>query len=610
MKLKISQIIVLLFLASIAWQVNAQQFEASVDNTSVGQNERFQVYFTFSNADINKASNFIPPSFEGFRILSGPNQSSNMQIINGKVSGSLTYSYILQTQEMGSFAIGSASINCEGKNYTTETLNIKVTKASGNINQGDTNGGISNEDLAKNVFIVATADKQSVYQGEQISVTYKLYTRLNISSPQISKLPTYNGFWVEELETSNNISFDIEMYQGQRFRSAIIKKAALFPTKSGELTITPFELNVPVLIRRQRTSRDIFDDFFNDSFFGRTETIEFLAKSNQLKIDVKSLPEAGKPASFNGAVGDFNFSADVNKKSVETNESLTMKISIKGRGNIKLLDVPKINVPAGFEKFDPKVSENISRKGTVSGTKEVEYLVVPRIPGSKEIPAVEFSYFDPGKKKYISSKAGPFEIEVAKGAGNIEQSVSGFSKEDIKLLSQDIRYIKTSSFDLRRKRDYQVIPDWFWASLVIPLILFGAVIGIKRRQDKLHGNVQLLRYRKAEKLAKGRLKSAKKALDSKDLNKFYNELSLALYGYLEDKLNLQKADFTIDRAISKLHTLEVPGDLIEIVNKISERCEFARFAPKADGSEEAVSFYNESVQTIVNLENAIPKKKN
>ncbi len=607
MKLKIENILIAFLFFAV--HLTAQQFEASVDKTNVGQNERFQVYFTFSNADINKAGGFKPPAFDGFRLLSGPNQSTSMQIINGKVSGSLTYSYILQSQEMGDFVIQSASVNYEGRTYKTDPLKIRVTKASGNVNSGSTDGGISNEDLEKNVFIIASADKQNVYQGEQITVTYKLYTRLNISSPQISKLPTYNGFWVEELETSNNINFNIEMYEGQRFRSAVIKKAALFPTKSGELTITPFELNVPVLIRKQRTSRDIFDDFFNDSFFGRTETVEFLAKSNQLKINAKPLPENGKPESFNGAVGDFDFNANISGNNVETNESITMKLSVKGNGNIKLLDLPKIDVPAGFEKFDPKVSENISRKGRVSGSKETEYLIVPRIPGSKEIPIIEFSYFDPVKKQYFTKSAGPFEIEVAKGAGTIETSSSGFSKEDIKLLSQDIRFIKTSSFDLKRKRDYETIPNWFWFSIISPLLLFAVIIGLKRRQDKLQGNVQLLRYRKAEKLAKARLKSSKKALDSGDVNYFYTELSSALYGYLEDKLNIQKADFTVERALTKLSSLSISNQLIESVAKISERCEFARFAPKTDGNQEALTFYNEAVDTIVNLENSIPKKK-
>ncbi|MFA7228804.1 MAG: BatD family protein, partial [Melioribacteraceae bacterium] len=288
--------------------VNAQQFNATVDRTTVGQYDRFQIYFTFEGGDVNGLRNFRPPGFTGFKVLSGPNQSSSMQFINGKVSGSMAFTYIVQPASIGDFTISSASIEYNGKTLTTQPLKLKVEKGSPQ-QQKESNGGYSKEELGKNVFILAEANKNRALLGEQITVTYKLYTKLNIASPQISKLPSYEGFWSEEVGPLQNINFEIGMFKGERFRIAKIKQVALFPSKTGTLFVTPFELNVPVIVKKKRTGNDVFDEFFNDSFFGKTETVEFQARSNTIKIEVDPLP-ANAPASFNGAVGDFNFKAE------------------------------------------------------------------------------------------------------------------------------------------------------------------------------------------------------------------------------------------------------------------------------------------------------------
>ncbi|MFC2134672.1 BatD family protein, partial [Bacteroidota bacterium] len=345
--------------------LSGQEFNATVDKTTVGQNERFQVYFTFEGEDVNGVRNFTPPSFEGFRVLSGPNQSTSMQIINGKVSGSLTYSFIVQGSEIGKYPLGTASVEYEGDTYKTDPLQIEVVKGTPKQSRDESSTGVSDEELAENVFIVATADKRKAVIGEQITITYKLYTRLNISSPQISKLPTYQGFWAEELNASQNIMFNIEMYNGERYRAATIKTVALFPSKTGKLSVTPFELNVPVLVRKKRKRSDIFDQFFNDSFFGKTETVDYIAKSNKVIIDVSDVPKSNVPDSFNGAVGKYNFKAEINKSNVELNEGITLRVTISGQGNIKLLDVPEIKLPPGFEMYDPKTSETINLESFV-----------------------------------------------------------------------------------------------------------------------------------------------------------------------------------------------------------------------------------------------------
>ncbi len=592
-----------LFLSGIYF---AQEFKSSVDRTTVGQNERFQVYFVFSGSNTNNLRNFSPPNFQGFKILSGPNQSTSMQIINGQMSSSVTYSYFLAAAEPGEYTINSASINLGSTVYKTDPIKIKVVQ--GAAQQQSVGSEVSSEEIAKNLFIVAQVDKSSAYKGEQITVTYKLYTRLEISSPQISKLPVYEGFWAEEIETDNTIRFDIEMYKGERFRSAVIKRAALFPTKAGNLSITPFELNIPVILQKRRNANP-FDDSFFDSFFSRRETVDFLAKSNQITINVKELP-LNAPSTFNGAVGDFKMSVSVDKTELESNEPLSIKINLSGTGNIKLLEIPKLNLPSGFEEYEPKIIESISRSGKISGSKNAEYLIIPRLTGEKEISPIEFTFFSPSQKKYVTLKSPAYNLKIKRSSNAVEPGVTGFSKESVRLLSDDIRFIKTSKLDLREKEDFSAVRSWFWLALIFPLFAFiGAVSYIKRRES-LHGNIDLMRNKKAEKKAKAKLKTAKKELDLMQFEKFYNELYLALFGYLEDKLGLKREEFTQERVLQLLLESNVTESLVGDIKDILDKCEFARFAPQSEGGKNAADIYSTTVEKIVQLENSIKNRKN
>jgi len=610
MKRKIHyKILTVIALLIIAGNNYAQKFSATVDKTVVGQYDRFQAYFTFEGADVNSVRNFRAPSFNGFRVLSGPNQSTSMQIINGKVSGSLTYSYILQPTGIGDFTITSATIDYAGKTYRTDPLRMRVEKGTPQ-QQKESNGGYSNDELAKNVFIAAEANKTRAQLGEQITVTYKLYTKLNISSPQITKLPSYEGFWAEEIGPIQNINFDIGMYKGERYRVAKIKQVALFPSKTGTLSVTPFELNIPVIVKKKRQSgNDAFDQFFNDSFFGRTETVDFKARSNTIKVEVEPLP-GGAPASYNGAVGNFNFKAEVDKNNVATNESVTLRLTLSGSGNIKLLKMPEPQLPGGLEKYEPKSIDNVnSNGGVISGQKIVDYLIVPRAAGDKEIPPIEFTYFNPSSKKYVTLKSQPIKLNVRQGVGGEETASQGFSKEDVKLLNEDIRYIKTSNYKLDRRQEVTLIKPWFWTSLIVPFFALVGVVTYKRRQDKLSGNVQLMRYQKADKAARKRLKLSKAALDTNKISEFYSELSFALFGYLEDKLGIQKSVFTLEGAIAELSRRNVDTNLIERVKRIAERCEYVRFAPQGETSTSANEIYDEAVKVIIELDNVLASKK-
>ncbi len=607
--IKKSVLLVLTFCLTVLWQqiMFAQEFTASVNETTVADNERFQVSFTFSGSSINNLSKFSPPTIENFLILSGPNQSTSIQIINGAQSASLTYNYVVQPKGLGKFTIGSASIMQGGKTYKTEPIKITVVKGADKPRQQKNDDQISQEEIAKNLYIKASVDKSKVFKGEQVTVVYKLYTRLSIASQMgINKLPQYQGFWAEELETPNNISFRTEMINGKQFRVGVLKKVALFPTQTGSLEVTPFELTVPVEIQKQRGRNSIWDDFFGDPF-GRTQTYEFNAKSNVVKVEVQPLPQ-NQPESFKGAVGDYSFDAKLNNTTVKSNEPLTLNIKISGSGNIKLLEMPEVNLPNGFEKYEPKVNEQINRSGKITGSKTGEFLFVPRVVGKREIPPIEFSFFDPDKKKYVTLKSESFNIDIK--PGDKQASTEAVGKEDIKELGTDIRFIKTSYNDISKKENYIFNSAGFLIASILPIILGVGIIGWKRRYDKIHGNVVLLRYQKAQKVAKNRLKTAKKLMDSQNYKEFYTELSSALFGYLEDKLHIPKSEFTIERASEELRSSKISEELISNLKTGAEKCEFVRFAPGAEKSTAMEGMYNEIADVIINLEKYILVKKN
>jgi hypothetical protein len=547
-------------------------------------------------------------------VLSGPNQSTSMQIINGAVSASLSYSYFLQPKNLGKYTIGSASINYKGNSFNTDPIVIQVQKGSSSPNTQQNNNNsnsssVSNDEIAQNVFVRASVDKQKVYIGEQVTVTYKLYTRLSIASQMsISKLPQYPGFWAEELETSNNISFTTETYEGKKYRVGVLKKVALFPTQTGELNVTPFELDVPVQVQKKRRSNNVFDDFFNDPFFGMGQTVDFTAKSNSVKINVQPLPQNNVPDSYNGAVGSFSMDSQIDKKQTKTNEPVTLKITISGTGNISLLDMPEIKLPAGFEKYEPKVDQQINRNGKITGKKTADYLIVPRDAGKKEIPPVKFSYFDLNKKSYVTLSSPAYDIDVKQGTSVGSDEYAG--KEDVKLLGEDIRYIKTDKETLHRQGNIVFNQFGFWAAIGFPFFIALGLVVWRRREDKLAGNVQLMKYQRAQKVAKLRLKQAKTLMDANDHDAFYSEISLALFGYLEDKLHIPKSELSVEKASSELKKHGLSEEIINEFERIANKCEFIRFAPKESETAAMNEIYNELSHIIIELEKSLSVKKN
>ena len=596
--------IAFIFLFILIADIYSQTFQTNLSSSRVGVGEQFELSYTFSGSDINSLANYKAPDLKDFIVLGGPNQSTSMQIINGAVSASRTFSYYLQAKSQGKFTIGPANISFKGSTLKAEAVSIEVVKGQATAKQRQQEEqGVSNGEIADNLFIRAYADKATVYQGEQVNITYKLYTRLNIASPQISKLPSYPGFWSEEIPLPPNINFTRENLDGKVFNVAVIKRAALFPSQSGQLSVTPFELEIPVAVQKKRRSNNPFDDFFNDPFFQPTETVRYNAKSNTVKLNVLPLP-GGAPESFTGAVGSFNIKASLDKNKTKQNEAVTLRVEVSGTGNIELLQIPEIKIPAGFEKYDPKINSEISRSGEVSGKKAFEFLLIPREQGSFDIPETEFSFFSPQKKSYARISFPALKIEVGKGDAEYT-STGGGNKELIKLLQQDIRYIKTSSDDLYADTAPLISRSYFWLMSILPLLGLTALIVYRRREDKLNSNAALLKITRARSIAKKKLKSASKLMAAGKEIDFYIEISDALQNFLEGKLRYDRADFTLDGVVERLVNAGFPEDKTKLLREVIELCEFKKFAPSSVTGNSMQEVYDKAGELIAEIEERI-----
>src|SRR5512143_2207914 len=381
-------------------------FEASVDRNPVGVGEQVTLSFTLGNAGMGGGKNLRLPEMSRFHILAGPNQSSSMQFINGAVSSSITYSYVLQPKEVGKFTIGPATIEAGGKKLESRPIPLEVVRSTGTSRQqGRTSEDVTGQ-LADKILLKVFPDRTHVLQGQQINVTFKIYTLVSIVDLNLKKSPNYTGFWVEDLETPKGQN--MEVLGGKRYRAMAIKKVALFPTQAGTLEIGPMELVTVVQVQSPR-SLDPFDAFFRDPF-GRN--VNYEVRSEPVKVKVDLLP-GGAPAEFKGAVGQFAMSTSIDRKTTRTNEPVGIKVTVSGTGNIKLLEAPAVEFPPDFEQYSPKVSDNISRGGDrITGSKTFEYLVLPRYPGLKVVKPITFSYFDLGKREYVRLRSPQLEVNV------------------------------------------------------------------------------------------------------------------------------------------------------------------------------------------------------
>jgi len=583
------------------------RFEASVDSRKVVVGQQFQLTFTATSSQSVSLQNFTPPDFSKFVVLSGPMESSQYQWINGRASSSLSYVYVLTVQKPGKYTIGPASVEYKGTRFTSTPIEIEGVQGT----PGQTGGQAAAQqsglpaDLSENLFIKAETNKLRVKQGEQFNVTYKLYTRVNIENYTISKAPTYEGFWAEDFDQAKSPQITTEVIDGKQFRVAILKRTALFATQAGKLAITPLEVRCAVQLRRK--SPDPFD-IFNDPLFSRLKTEEIDFASNGLSITVDPLP-GPPPPDFNGAVGEYAFSASIDRKEVKTGDAVTLRLTVSGTGNVKLVRIPEPVFPGDFETYEPQLTEKISREGNlISGSKTAEYLFVPRNEGERIIEAVSFVYYDLKKKSYVPIRSQRFVITIAPGKPVTPGSGLTASKEDVRLLGQDIRFLKLSPGSFRRMDELGAGGTWFFIGMIAPPLVFIGAFMFRKRQEKMLGNSQLVRARKAGREASRQLKAAVKILARGDTESYHAEVSRALFRYVSDKFHIPPATLGLDTVADVLRGRKVSEGTIDRLRSCIERAEYARFAPGADTQEARRDLLDAARTAIDEVERALDGK--
>lgn len=597
-----------LFLLLIAPLLRAQdvQFSCGVDRTEVPLGQQFQVTYTLSGGSLKQYSDFRAPDLNrDFMTLAGPSTSQQMQIINGRVSTSISWTYILQPRQTGRFTIPAATINYDGSALRSNTVAIKVGNAVPKSDEGKKDEGPPDVDLGNNLFIRAIPNKTDVYIGEPLTVTYKLYSRVAFQLDNPIKLPRMVGFWSEDVEAPTRLEPRIEVHNGRQYETYMLRKVLYFPTQSGKLTIEPFEIGTTVRVRkRRRTGSDAYDRFFSDPFFDSYDNVKKSLLTQKVNVNVRPLPEEGRPKGFTGVVGRYEMETTLDRTSLKANETATLTVVLRGTGNLRLLDEPAMTLPSGVDRYNPSISEDVTpADGTLRGSKSFEYVLVPRFAGKVTIPPVTFSYFDLERREYVTLESESFTMEIAEGearreAGDLEQ-------KRVDYLAMDIRGLREGGEDLIREERRGLRPAVMLLLYAIPLVLLFAALIWKQRHDRLHGDVAGMKRRRATRVAERRLRDSKRHLEAGRTDEYYLEIARALWGYVQDKLGMPTSAMAIETVVQRLHAREADERVTEQVRGALEAVEFARFSPTRASVEEKRALYDTTSEAIISMEQAL-----
>ena len=591
---------------------------ASCKYSKVPLNSSFQVTYTLTGG---AATSFVRPAFRNFTVV-GQYQSSGGGMtlyINGKLvqggEGESTWTFELVPTATGKFTLDAAKATVNGAQLVSNTLSIEVSSSSSSSGSGSGSKGGSTATTAdagnNDIFIKAFVDKTNPYMGEQVIVTYKIYTKIPVSQYGIDKLPAYTGFWSQDMTKGNDRPPQYnENIGGVKYVVAEIRKVALFPQKSGVLKIDPLDVQCVVQVLTKQKYNDPFANFFNDPFFNNFSSSMFdtysnvkrTISSNSVTLNVKPLPVANQPAEFKGNVGKFSFSATIDKTDVKTNDAINLTFKITGSGNISLIDKPVTEFPADLETYDPDIKDNIVTSAAgISGTKTFNYLIIPRSAGDFTIKPVSFCFFDLTRGAYVTLTSPEFKLKVAKGSGDNNTTVTSANKEDIKYLNSDIRYLKTTPFTLTTIGAFFYASPLFFILLLAPIILFILFVIIYRKKLKENSNIALMRNKKATRVARKRLKTASVCLKENRKEPFLDEIFKALWGYVSDKLGIPVSELSKDTVNEKFAGKNVQEDIAKQFMDTLNNCEYARFAP-ADSGITLGTIYNEAIDIITKME--------
>lgn len=543
----------------------AIRFELQVSKSKLGINERIRVDFTM-NKD---GDNFSPPDFSGFKVLMGPSQSISSSWINGVRSYSKTYSYTLAPTAQGKFSIKQATIDIEGKTYKSLAKQIVVGPAVDKPSEQMTAHDVADESL----HLVAEVSKSNPYMNEAITVVYKLYfgQQIGISNYRSLDNPKYNNFWSQDIPVTR-LNAQNTTYDGKPFRYVVLKRVVLYPQKSGKLEIEPLSLEVTADVPTKKR------DFFGGRIYSQADKTVSAGKRT---INVKALPTQGKPANFNGAVGNFDFKVSASKNSLSASESLQAKVEVSGKGNLKLFKLPELNLPSALEVYEPEFDENV--RTTLSGMQGKvanNYTVVPAFKGKYPIPSISFSYFDPKTGNYGTINSEEILINVidgpSNGAVNPNGAVAG-NKQSVEALGDQFSFIKLNTNLSAIGTNYFFGSTCFYLWWLLPLLLIPMAILIRKKRDDIAGDIQGNKIRRANRLARKYLSSAKKALGNKEA--FYVALEKGLHNYLKAKLKIETSEFSKDKIQTLLTEKKVDESTIDNFIRLLKNCEMARYSP-------------------------------
>ena len=606
---KIYIIIGFLLQAFLATAQDATLGMSAPNAVSVG--DQFRLTFTLNQ----RGENLQLPDLSMFDVLMGPStsQSTSIQMINGKTTQSQTfsYTYILRAKEEGTFNIRPGSITVDGKVIQSNPLTIQVVTGQPSQAQSQgaapdpaqpgataPSGNISRNDL----FIRLELSKRSAYKGEQIIATVKLYANPNLPLAGFDEvnLPTYEGFYTQDIDIPQQITFNREVYNDRIYQVGVLKKTVLFPQQTGTITIRPFSMTT--LVQQRVRQRSFFDDFFSG-----VQTVRAKLTADAVSVSVRDLPAA--PASFYGGVGNFSVTSDISAEEATTNDAITLKVNISGTGNLRLIQTPKLELPADFDLYDPQSTDNARvSDGGMTGSRTIEYLFQPRTAGEYTIPPIAFTFFNPANGQYETRNTAEFKLRVTQGTGDpgTVGGIRSVRQQDVQLIGQDIRFIWQNAMPLKTKGQsfFGSLP--FYGLYLLGILAFAAFYFIYRKKLQENANMALMRNKKANRVARKHLKVAAANLKKNEEGPFYESVLKAFWGYLSDKLGIPPATLKRETALEGLQRSNVDEELISDFLEVADQCEYARYAP-AKGNQAMHELYDRAEKIISRMEKQIKR---
>jgi hypothetical protein len=525
------------------------------------------------------------PTMSAFTIVRNAGRQHNSQAYfsGGRwvQTTEVVFNYVVVANTEGTHEVGAFEITIGSSVFRSAPFSVQVVASNANTTQQQQQqqSGQGTQISGEEVYVQVLTDRRQVYQGEYINASVKLFSRLPVARINNVEAPTFDGFFIQNIDTPPLRQLEQENINGVAHLTGVLQRYVIFPQRSGSLTISPAKMEVGINQRVQRQARSIIDEFFGG---GGVQTVPREIASRPVTITVLPLPD-GRPESFSGGVGQMRLNVNVSQTDVKAHDAITLKVTVSGNGNLRFVDAPRINFPPSFEVYDPRITNQLNA-ATTTGSRTFEYLVIPRHGGTYKIPSIEFSYFDPQDKRYKTLLSEEYTITVERGEDQ-PTMIGGVTREDIRRMGYDINYIKTGKIELHKLGD-NFFGTWkFWLWYILPMFAFALVIYLRRNYMQKYSDIAKVKNRRANRYASKKLKKARKFIEAGQKEKFYEELLRAMWGYLSDKLNIPVSQLSRENVKAIFEQQKIDNELADRFISVIDDCEFARYAPSAAESD-------------------------